>query len=917
MIIAQNYKNIANNYITNAYNWLVENVKGINQGYITLVENIGAIVDKFDIALGQAVRTFMYDAPADTVALISIYGENAIKELCSVAANAANDLYTAAANFALLLKDHGIEIYTAIVNDPTCKALQDELEMLNEQLKALAAAAAQAPAAQAVKIYESIEKLKVYGLELAGKFYDAAVAAVTVAEPIVGNAFEKAIDALTDAAGIITGAAGNYSEWLSGQAIELASKIVETFMENWNEFAGVAAPIICSKVQALLDALTDPETYKTILDKIVEEAIKVAPQLKDKIYDYLYSNNPELAAFIERHEPYLLGLAERYGAEALGAIGVALATYGPKLGEYLIENADEILAGIVEFVEKNNVQIVAILQIYAEYIGICDQVSGEIDILSQKLAELQAEITKQLNIINNEICPELAKLNEQLKAATEPAKAAIMQQIEVLNQKKQQLEQYIEQVKAAVVQIRETIAQLNQKQQAVVDALSNLGSALKTLANVGVEEGIGGVLEALNIAAYAIRDLVNVLDGDLAGQIDALIQKIKDYLDSAYNSAINADYIINENSNYIAFGDNKAAADAFVKYLIDEASKKGIEYPSILDYVVEDSKITYLLDTLSTEAGVNAVADADLISIGYSYDQIAEDTIYTLIDLLVFGEINGEVELPTAEDWNELVGTQIANEVLALLAEIKLELEANGLNIAVAPYLAQFDASFAELAKNGKTISEATMTALEYFAYNAVEYAVRVPQAIAMINQINPDALIMLNAISNPVSGWSVSYLGFELTFGDYLDYVVDAIYVESLALAATNDSVVFVPTTEIETSYTNIVIDEYTILDWFDYIAGGDRIEITPAASAADYIAEKMYEALVITVESPILRGDVDGDGDVDGFDAIYLLRHTSFSDKYPLNQSGDMDGDGDVDGFDAIYLLRHTSFSTKYPLN
>jgi hypothetical protein len=61
---------------------------------------------------------------------------------------------------------------------------------------------------------------------------------------------------------------------------------------------------------------------------------------------------------------------------------------------------------------------------------------------------------------------------------------------------------------------------------------------------------------------------------------------------------------------------------------------------------------------------------------------------------------------------------------------------------------------------------------------------------------------------------------------------------------------------------------------------------------------------------------GDFDGNEKVDEKDAIYLLRHVVFADKYPVNQSADVNGDGTVNEKDAIYLLRHVVFPDKYPL-
>jgi len=72
------------------------------------------------------------------------------------------------------------------------------------------------------------------------------------------------------------------------------------------------------------------------------------------------------------------------------------------------------------------------------------------------------------------------------------------------------------------------------------------------------------------------------------------------------------------------------------------------------------------------------------------------------------------------------------------------------------------------------------------------------------------------------------------------------------------------------------------------------------------------------IRVETALaaLRGDMNGDGGVTDADALYLLRHTLFADRYPIDQSGDVDGDGEVTDADALYLLRFTLFPDRYPL-
>ena len=75
-----------------------------------------------------------------------------------------------------------------------------------------------------------------------------------------------------------------------------------------------------------------------------------------------------------------------------------------------------------------------------------------------------------------------------------------------------------------------------------------------------------------------------------------------------------------------------------------------------------------------------------------------------------------------------------------------------------------------------------------------------------------------------------------------------------------------------------------------------------------------------VFGADGAVVRGDVNGDGKVNSYDADYLLMHASFPNnpKYAINQSGDMNGDGKVNSYDADRLLMHASFpnNPKYAL-
>ena len=63
-------------------------------------------------------------------------------------------------------------------------------------------------------------------------------------------------------------------------------------------------------------------------------------------------------------------------------------------------------------------------------------------------------------------------------------------------------------------------------------------------------------------------------------------------------------------------------------------------------------------------------------------------------------------------------------------------------------------------------------------------------------------------------------------------------------------------------------------------------------------------------------VRGDLDGNNEINVDDAIYLLGYTIFPEYYPLSQSGDVDGNGEINIDDALHLLGYTIFPEYYPL-
>lgn len=63
-------------------------------------------------------------------------------------------------------------------------------------------------------------------------------------------------------------------------------------------------------------------------------------------------------------------------------------------------------------------------------------------------------------------------------------------------------------------------------------------------------------------------------------------------------------------------------------------------------------------------------------------------------------------------------------------------------------------------------------------------------------------------------------------------------------------------------------------------------------------------------------LKGDVDGNRQVDEDDAIYLLQHVLMAEDFPVTQPVDYSGDGRVDETDAIHLLQYVLMPGSFPI-
>ena len=95
-------------------------------------------------------------------------------------------------------------------------------------------------------------------------------------------------------------------------------------------------------------------------------------------------------------------------------------------------------------------------------------------------------------------------------------------------------------------------------------------------------------------------------------------------------------------------------------------------------------------------------------------------------------------------------------------------------------------------------------------------------------------------------------------------------------------------------------------------------EISATPLIKLSNKAIETELQDGSVNVYTYI-KGDIDGDEDVDIDDAVYLFGYSMIPEFYPVEYPGDMDfeNDGDIDIDDAILLFNHSMLPDIYPID
>ena len=602
---------------------IISTVESFPAAYAEWVESIGAKVDAFSPELGALVRKYLNDNAADAMAILAVYGEEAVVMLVAEAVATYGELADVAMELVYVLSVYGEDIYAAVENNAEVKALIAEVKAQLAKAEALVKAIEEKPFTNAYEAYiadkqAALDALYTEIAVLNGKLQTVVYSVIEDVDPIAAEALADAIDALCEAMGITYDAAEGYMGWLADHA------------------QAMVCEILCA-----------------VLDNTVEFLVAASPVFDQAAYDWLYNNPETVIAFFTENADKIAELTEKYGAAVLGVIAYVGYTYGPEVLDFVINNPCEALDMFMEWYDAYGYRIWPMIDVYLEALGVYDAIDEQLATVKAMLSELDAHILAQI-----------AALNAALKDAHDELRAEIEAEIEAL------YAQLMAFLKANINAYY--VVGPNSYYVALGDAGAYGPAADMLAAELGMSDKFanltfadataGEVLDTLNAGEIAKADLITL--GFSANTFTAAV--VADLMNAVFGEEVEKDWaaLVTEQGAEVI----EAALAELQAYVTEEAGDEMIA--AMLTVAVESFAYTYinhLVDYVVVSEAIHEInADALLVLVG----------MHNPMDGVVVA-LNEETELDLGEYLDYLVMlTNIYSFGYALIGEDTIYVDA-------------------------------------------------------------------------------------------------------------------------------------------------------------------------------------------------------------------------------------------------
>ncbi|MBQ7133053.1 MAG: hypothetical protein IJO20_01005 [Ruminococcus sp.] len=368
-------------------------------------------------------------------------------------------------------------------------------------------------------------------------------------------------------------------------------------------------------------------------------------------------------------------------------------------------------------------------------------------------------------------------------------------------------------------------------------------------------------------------------------KINIAIEKVLTALEK-YGPQDSNHYKVTDDSYYVAIGDGSAVSTDYNDYVKQFAKENYLDYKNL-------AQSGLLIQDAGAIVAQNAadIAKADLITVGFSN--------VTLMEKALEAALAGVAGQAPSYDWSTLVTEEGVVYVENILQVVREEIIASGIS-------GTFEYSIGGIFTFEVDTTNFILDVIENYAYNALAYAMAMPEFVNSILAINPDAKVLVVGTYNPFEGRSLEFNGKTLAIGDILDEVVKATTIHDRAYSALTENVIFVEAEDVENVNNGEPMD---IVEFAGAVMA--KHGLYPNQAGHTYIKDQLINALDIEMAKTAIIGDVTLDGEVSVFDATEIQRYVAKLSDLSDEQLklADVDFNGIVNVVDATIVQRYVA--------
>ena len=333
-----------------------------------------------------------------------------------------------------------------------------------------------------------------------------------------------------------------------------------------------------------------------------------------------------------------------------------------------------------------------------------------------------------------------------------------------------------------------------------------------------VEEKAAQIVEELE----AVAEEINTAVTETAEAIVAKIEEVVALADALYLDATTDTYEIGKDSYYVAIGDTSTYAyglDGAEGYVERFANALGLAENQYVNLCADCECASVCECIEEVEANADVIAKSDIVTVGFTNNTYVEFALTQLRDA-AFGK--DAVEL----DWEAFVPAEAVPYVEGLIAEMEASFVESGMDEETAAYLA---------------------LAVERLAYAYVEYAAELPALVDAIHAINPDTLVVIVGMYNPLEGLVIGEGAEALDLGAYIDMIVDLSDAYGVAYAMLAENTIFVSAQDVVTvAETEGALTLEEVI--YEYLFNG-AVNLHASEEGHEYIKDQLIAALDLEV--------------------------------------------------------------------